>query len=326
MGRALRLTIIVLLVNILAGHAASSADPRNVARTPQQPREVVPSADGYTCVMHPEVRTAKPGKCPKCQMTLVPVTPDNPDAFDLRMESVPRAPKPNEPLKLRFAIFNPKTGQQVKDFQLTHDKLYHLFIVSQDMSEFQHIHPVLQSDGSFTIETRLPRAGLYKIYSDFYPSDGTPQVLQQHIATAGYKPDLVAATARLVADTTFTKTVDGLQIELKLEPEELIAGQPVALKYHLTDAKTGAPVRDLVPYLGAMGHTLILSEDQADYVHSHPEEEVAPAADRSKLRGGPDVTFNAFLPRPGTYRVWTQFQRGERLTTVSFTIHADQLK
>ena len=26
----------------------------------------------YTCPMHPEVRSATPGKCPKCGMTLVP--------------------------------------------------------------------------------------------------------------------------------------------------------------------------------------------------------------------------------------------------------------
>src|SRR5262249_53428395 len=153
------------------------------------------SADGYTCVMHPEIRMPKPGKCPKCQMTLVAVNPDNPDAFDLRMEATPRAPKPNEALKLRFSIFNPRTGQQEKDFQIIHDKLYHLFVVSEDLSEFQHIHPEFQSDGSFTIETRLPRAGLYKIYSDFYPSGGTPQVLQKHIATAGYQPDLIGAMA-----------------------------------------------------------------------------------------------------------------------------------
>jgi Heavy metal binding domain len=323
--RALGLLALIFSVTALVGHTAASAQ-QQPALTQQQSREVVPSADGYTCVMHPEIRTARPGKCPKCQMTLVAVTPENPDAFDLRMEASPRAPKPDEPLRLRFTIFNPKTGKQVSDFQITHDKLYHLFIISQDLSEFQHIHPSLQSDGSFTIETRLPRAGLYKVYSDFYPSDGTPQVLQQHIATAGYKPDLVGGMAYLVADTTFVKTFDSLKVELKLDPEQLIAGQPVALKYHITDAKTGVPVRDLVPYLGAMGHTLILSEDQVDYVHSHPEEEVAPGADASKVRGGPDVTFNAFLPRPGNYRIWTQFQRGDRLTTVSFTIHAEPLK
>jgi hypothetical protein len=327
--RALGLSLLLLSIIFVIGlneSAAQDATQAAPALTRQQSREVVPSSDGYTCAMHPEIRTLKPGKCPKCQMTLVPVTPENPDAFDLRLEATPRAPKVNEPVKLRFTIFNPKTGQQVKEFQITHDKLYHLFVISQDLSEFQHIHPDFQSDGSFTIETALPRAGLYKIYSDFYPSDGTPQVLQQHIATAGYKVDLAAATPHLAADTNFTKVFDGLKVELKLEPEELIAGQPVALKYHLTDAKTGQPVRDLVPYLGAMGHTLILSEDQADYVHSHPEEEVAMDADKAKLRGGPDVTFNAFLPRPGSYRIWTQFQRGDRLTTVSFTIHAESLK
>ena len=29
------------------------------------------SADTYTCTMHPEVQSDKPGKCPKCGMTLV---------------------------------------------------------------------------------------------------------------------------------------------------------------------------------------------------------------------------------------------------------------
>ena len=29
------------------------------------------NADSYTCTMHPEVKSDKPGKCPKCGMTLV---------------------------------------------------------------------------------------------------------------------------------------------------------------------------------------------------------------------------------------------------------------
>jgi hypothetical protein len=305
---------------------ATTATPATQpALTQSTSREVVPQADSYMCPMHPDVRSNAPGQCPKCKMTLVAVNPEMPDEFDLRLDATPRMPKASEPVKLHFRVFNPRTGEQVKDYQITHDKLFHLFIVSQDMNVFQHIHPTLETDGSFTIETELPRAGQYKVYSDFYPTIGTPQVLQRTLITAGYKSDLVAGLPRLAPDTTFAKTVDSIKIALTLEPAQIIAGQPVTLKYHLTDAKTGEPVRDLVPYLGAMGHTLILSEDQTDYVHSHPEEEIAPTADRAKVRGGPDVAFGAFLPRPGNYRIWTQFQRGDRLTTVSFTVRAERL-
>jgi hypothetical protein len=289
-------------------------------------RETVPGAETFTCTMHPEIRTSGPGKCPKCEMPLTPVTPEIAEDFNLRIQTSPRPPRPNEKVRLRFQVFNPKTGEQVKQFQIMHDKLYHLFVVSQDLSEFQHIHPEFEPDGSFTIETVLPRAGQYKIYSDFYPADGAPQVLQQNLMTAGYKSDLAASRARLVPDTILTKVVEGMKIELKLEPSEIISGQPATLKYHITDAKTGEPVRDLAPYLGAWGHTLILSEDQSDYVHSHPEESVPEAEDRSKLKGGPDVTFGALLPHAGNYRIWTQFLRGGTLTTVSFTVRAERLR
>lgn len=301
--------------------AAATQSPGPSQRT----LEVVKQAEEYTCSMHPDVRTSAPGKCPKCGMTLVAVNPAIIDEFNLRFECSPRAPKPNEKIHLRFAFFNPKTGEQVKEFYITHDKLFHLFVISEDLSEFQHIHPTFEADGSFAMETVLPIAGNYKIYADIYPHDGAPQVLQQNLATFGYSNDLVSALPHLKPDTSLTRNADGMKIELKLEPSEIIAGQPIALRYHLTDAKTGEPIRDIVPYLGAWGHTLILSEDQADYVHSHPEETVPDTADKSKLRGGPDATFNAFFPRPSIYRIWTQFQRGETLTTVSFTVRADRL-
>ena len=309
--------------------SASAGQTSTANQTPapgSRTLEAVKQLEEYTCSMHPDIRTTAPGTCPKCAMALVPVTPAIVDDFNLRFECSPKAPKPNEKIRLRFSVFNPKTGEQVKYFNITHDKLFHLFIVSQDMSEFQHIHPAFERDGSFTIETVLPIAGNYKIYSDFYPHEGAPQVLQQNITTAGYTRDLLAALPRLKADASLTRIADGTKIELKLEPQDIIAGQPVALKYHLTDARTGEPVRDLIPYLGAWGHTLILSEDQSDYVHSHPEEVVPDVPDKSKLRGGPDATFNAFFPKPGNYRIWSQFQRGETLTTVSFTVRAERLR
>ena len=47
----------------------------------------------------------------------------------------------------------------MKQFAEVHDRLFHLFIVSRDMTQFFHEHPVLEKDGSFTIEHTLPTAG-----------------------------------------------------------------------------------------------------------------------------------------------------------------------
>jgi hypothetical protein len=314
----------------VGGQGAGASEKSETTSQPQQTGgrvvEAVPVAEGFTCSMHPEVRLSAGGKCPKCGMPLVAVAPAIVDEFDLRIECSPRAPKPNEKVRLRFSVFNPKTGEQAKKFLVMHEQLFHLFIISQDLNHFQHIHPEFNTDGTFTIETVLPQAGRYKVYSDFYPMEGAPQVLQQSIVTAGHTSDLFASQARLAPDTSLVKTADGIKVELKLEPGEIIAGQPVTLKYHLTDAKTSEPIKDLLPYLGAWGHTLILSQDQSDYVHSHPEETVPETEDRAKLRSGPDVTFEALMPRPGIYRIWTQFLRGETLTTVSFTVRAERLR
>jgi hypothetical protein len=71
-------------------------------------------------------------------------------------------------------------------------------------------------------------------------------------------------------------------------------------------------VQDLPPYLGAFGHALIMSDDMRDAVHSHPSP--GPESDISRGFGGPDVTFEGYMPRPGLYRAWSQFLRGGTLT------------
>jgi Cu/Ag efflux protein CusF len=305
----------------------------------------------YTCLMHLNYRANKSGKCPRCGMALISTEPGIEEEFDLEMEAFPKIPQPGRPLKLRFAVFNPRTGAKVKEFGLMHDKLFHLFLVSQDLSDFQHIHPRPLPDGRFEIETALTKHGLYKVYTDFYPLEGAPQVLQRNLPTAGWNGGVVDGQARLTPDATLSKLASGLDVtaanaeklgvdlsaleakaaggmKVLLTPERapIISGQKVSLKYQLTDAQTGQPVRDLIPYLGAWGHMLILSEDQTDVAHSHPEQQVDFEQEADKQRGGPELTFDALFPAPGNYRVWTQFLRGWQLYTISFDLRVERLR
>lgn len=299
--------------------APRSRRPLTAAERLREMERLAPTLD-YTCVMHRDIHQAQEGACPICGMQLVSVDPSIRGAYKLVLTPTPRKAKPGQNVRLRFEVFNPQTGVQVKRFVLNHEKLFHLFVVSEDMNDYQHIHPQLGPDGSFTVETSLPRPGLYKLHSDFFPIDGTPQVIRQELVTAGHRR-ASAAPARLTLDTTLTKTIDGIKINLTLGGSgKPAAGSFVPLKYHLTDAESGAPIRDLEPYLGAWGHTLILNADQSAYLHSHPSEMLTAGAGSEGARGGPDVEFGAMFPEAGNYRIWTQVQRDGKVLTVSFTI------
>lgn len=287
-------------------------------------------ADFYMCPMHPDVVSNQAGTCAKCNMKLVKSAPPETSEYIVRIKTTPAPPRAGAKVKLQFTVFHPVTEKQIKDFNTIHDMLLHLFVVSQDFEDFQHIHPEKQPDGSFTIETDLPKAGYYKIFCDFFPVGGMPQVTHHNLVTAGYTGDLVSSLANLKPDKpvnkTLVKVIEGTRFELKFDPEEPYCGRAAELHYHLVDEKTGEPVKDLTPYLGAWGHTLILSEDATDYLHSHPTEMIPEGVDRSKLEGKPDVVFDTFFPHPGNYRIWSQFQRGDRIITVPFTVYVPRLK
>jgi hypothetical protein len=62
---------------------------------------------------------------------------------------------------------------------------------------------------------------------------------------------------------------------------------------------------------------VFISEDSNVYLHCHPEQLTSPGAD---ARGGPDIPFATFFPRPGRYKLWVQFQRQGRLGVVSYVV------
>jgi hypothetical protein len=323
-----RLILVMLTIStVLMFSFSATAQEPGTSPPPEPPTSAARNHDDefYTCPMHPDVMSDTPGKCPKCAMTLVRTRRPEMAEYDVKLSTTPALVKPGQKFRLSFLITHPKTGKPVKEFNVVHEMPFHLFVVSQDLTYFAHLHPQQQADGRFTILTTVPKAGPYIIYCDVFPVGGMPQVAHQNLITAGFVGDLFSSRAKLVPDRILTKTSAGMRFELTPNPAEPVGGRPALLKYHLTDEKGGEPLKDLQPYLGAWGHTLILSEDASDYIHSHPTEMIPDGADRTKIFGGPDVSFEAFFPRPGRYRVWSQFQRQGKLITVAFTINVRRL-
>ncbi len=266
--------------------------------------------------MHSDVREGAPGACPRCGMTLVSIDPLAMLEYRLDVETSPQ-PVAGRPIRLTLTVRDANTTAIVRDFAVVHEKRFHLFVLSQDLNHYDHVHPEQQPDGSFALDVTLPHDGYYRLFADFLPEGGTPQVIPRTLVTQGFAGDLSSSMARLVADDVLRKTAGNMSVQLTLPGSGLVAGRDEKFAYHLTDARTGQPVRDVEPYLGAWGHSLIMSEDTQHFVHAHPVEHLP---EQPAAQGGPDLTFKAMLPKPGRYRIWTQIKRRGVVSTATFTV------
>jgi hypothetical protein len=120
----------------------------------------------YVCPMDPDVRSHDPGSCPRCGMTLASGLPE-PVEYHMNAVTSPRAIEPGKPFRLTFDIRDPWKDRPVTGFQIVHEKLFHMFIVSQDLEYFLHDHPVFTPSGEFRYDNLvLPKPGMYRVLGD----------------------------------------------------------------------------------------------------------------------------------------------------------------
>ncbi|MBP1999983.1 uncharacterized protein YxeA [Paenibacillus shirakamiensis] len=198
-----------------------------------------------------------------------------------------------------------KEGKPVNKYDVNHEKLLHLIIVNHDLSFFNHIHPEFKGDGTFTVNTSFPAGGEYKMYADFTPTGGANTTLSEWVKVEGSENKYVA----IAADVKRVKEVDGKEIELTMSASK--PKEDVTLTFNIREAKTKKGIDNLQPYLGAVGHVVILSDDAEQYLHVHPTDEKAT---------GPAAQFATSFPQSGTYKIWGQFQHNSEVFTVPFVV------
>jgi hypothetical protein len=244
-----------------------------------------------------------------------------PPRYTLELTSQPGKAKAGQPVELRLAVHDrANANATVSAFDIAHEKLLHLVMVRRDLSQFAHEHPTLTADGSFRLRWTFPVGGYYRLFADVAPKGAGSQILHARINVAGEPSNPFDPRRAWNLRQTPLRPAGACTVELESSPEELPVRKTVAVALTVRDSRTGAPVANLEPYLGAMGHLMLVHEDASTFVHSHPDAS-NPSEGDNGLRDG-RLRFLARFPKPGLYRGWVQFQRDSEVLTADILFHA----
>jgi hypothetical protein len=192
-------------------------------------------------------------------------------------------------------------GLPVKDFEVEHDRRMHLILVRRDGEGFQHLHPRMRPDGTWSTPMTIPEPGDYRVFADFV-HEGENRTLAADVFVDGrvdHEP--------LPRPVDSADAGGGYQVDLH-EPTE---GR---LEFAVT--RGGDPVT-VEPYLGAGGHLVALREGDLAFLHVHPAEG-GDHGGRAHGSGEP-IAFETEFPSEGRYSLYLQFKHEGAVRTARFT-------
>jgi len=195
------------------------------------------------------------------------------------------------------------SGAPVLKYEVQYEKPLHLVVVRADMSGYQHLHPTLAANGTWSVPLLLPTAGVWRAYVDFATTTAAGRLvaatLGANLTVIGdYQPGRPPEPAN-------TAVVDGYTVTLEGTPRVNVF-TPMLVRV----SQGGRPVNGLQRYLGAYGHLVILREADLGYLHLHPDSELVNGAIRCWLA----------TPSTGRYRAYFEFQVKDKIHTAEFTL------
>ncbi|MGC5051436.1 copper resistance protein CopC [Micromonospora sp. DT48] len=196
-------------------------------------------------------------------------------------------------------------GQPVTGFAVVHGKPLHLIVVGRDLGGYQHLHPTMAADGTWSVPLTLARPGGYRIYADFTVTTGDSRELPlvlgvDHEVPGSYQPAGLPPAQPQASVGPYTVSMAGTPT----------IGMMVPVTFRVARDGVTEPVR-LERYLGAYGHLVVVREGDLGYLHVHPEPEL--------VDGG--IAFWLTAPSTGRYRAFLDFQVDGAVHTAAFTIN-----
>lgn len=306
MKQVLKITMAIFAISSVVVFAAcnDSGDKKNASAKTEMSHE---GGDHiYACPMHPEVTGKEGDTCPKCGMKLE--HNDNaggPNNVSMQFTYNPTSPKPGEEVTLSMTPkIKDKPTEQVP-LDVEHTKKIHLIVVSDDLSWFDHIHPELNADGSYTVKEKFPAPGKYTLFADYKPSGANHTVDYLNVSVAGTVP----AAKVYGADRLTSAAGDGFSVLLTPEGGKFLTNMPMHINGVVMLNGKEVDVTTLEDYLGAKAHMVVVSLTDKKYLHVHPSVE------------GGKFDLHTTFEKPGVYRGWIQFQSKGKIYTSDFVMN-----
>ncbi|MFD2420136.1 hypothetical protein [Amycolatopsis pigmentata] len=200
------------------------------------------------------------------------------------------------------------SGKTVTAFEPDQTELMHFYLIRSDLTGFQHVHPTMAGDGTWTAPLAAVAPGSYRAYTSFITKDASGKAVPLVLSREVTVPGPAASTALPPASTT--TSVDGYT--LTLAGDRLMAGMSHDLT--VTVSQGGRPVTDLQPYLDTYAHLTAFRDGDLAFAHLHPHGTV------NGDHGGPALSFEAMLAKSGPWRLFVQFKTGGVLHTAAVTV------
>lgn len=200
---------------------------------------------------------------------------------------------------LRFTIFS-SSGRPLTDFARRGDHQMDLVVARRDMSGYQHLYPIMDPDGTWTVPLRLAEPGSYRVFAEFLPGTAKAPVT---LGVDLEAPGLVEP--KPISKVSTSAEVDGYTV---VWTGDLLAGSVSQIWMHVM--RDNVPVTDFDPVLGGGERLVILREGDLAYLNVHPMK---------GPRRQTATDFEADVPTAGYYRMFLEFQHHGQVRTVQFT-------
>lgn len=197
----------------------------------------------------------------------------------------------------------PATG-----FLVTHSKQLHLFVFRTDLSEFRHVHPVMEASGRWSVDVPRLLPGRHRVVAEFAPGSG----VAGSVLLGGSVRAPGSATDRALPPPAATARVDGYTVRVD---GNLLPGRTTQLHVRIEgrDGRRAA----LRPYLGNWAHAVLAHRDTLAVSHLHPAQEYtagAPSPD--------ELNLTTATRAAGRYRLIVEFATSTGRHQAEFTMLA----